>query len=864
MSLESRTRRTSNEIISNKEPGPFVARVVSHLDKTYMGALEVELLKSNYSGDEANEKAQTVIVRYASPFYGVTPLQNINNEDGYRFTQQSYGFWAVPPDVGTKVLVIFAEGDRSQGYWIACIPDDYMNFMVPDGRASTELTTEGTPSQLKNAKLPVGEYSKARPQEGNDPTRFKKPYNKDFTEILEVQGLIFDETRGTTTSSARRETPSSVFGMNTPGPLDKRKNNHTGSRGVRGGEVKSPTSRLGGSSFVMDDGDDKLIRATHPADGPPFYINKEAGEAGGDETIPHNELIRIRTRTGHQILLHNSEDLIYIANSRGTAWIELTSDGKIDVHAQDSISLFTNQDFNLTAMRDINMEAGRNVNMRAAARWSDEQPTRNGIRSGQIHIESFFDTNITTGQGGGTLSLNTSRNWELNVEGEIKLTASKDIHLQAGSSIYEKADGSIHQTAKRSFYRKSFSNMYDLISGTLYTQASGPINVSSGADIFTSATGDMHLTGTNMFTSASGTLSINSGGALAVDGSTIDLNSGSSSAATPATLGVQGNSATPPTPAVKIAKLPKLILPYVFPGASQPVPYETIVPRAPQHEPWTHHENINPLAFKPEQTDREMPGELPSTDRILTPDTFIKSGGRTSSVVIPGSGGAGLGNEGSFETARNSYSGQAVPYDGSSPVVTVGDFSFSQTQDGPLATIKTKRKGLTTQIAEVFKDNFQGFIDELEDAGYTINSLGGYNRRMSTSGGSWSYHASGAAIDINPPNPVINGSPNGYFSPRPPNAPITDMPVATVRSLCKKYGLGWGGDWRSLDDAMHFSTAKAEGGSYNIPRNGRVPIPHNLTPNTGAAYVTTPNEDDVLENDEAIKENSAANRPGPQ
>ena len=128
----------------------------------------------------------------------------------------------VPPDIGTRVLVIFVEGNLNLGYWIGCVPDDYMNFMVPDGRASTEITTALTPDGIKGSKLPVGEYNKAF-EDGSkiDPTLFSKPYNKDFTEVLETQGLLFDEVRGTTTSSARRETPSMVFGFNTPGPLDK-------------------------------------------------------------------------------------------------------------------------------------------------------------------------------------------------------------------------------------------------------------------------------------------------------------------------------------------------------------------------------------------------------------------------------------------------------------------------------------------------------------------------------------------------------------------------------------------------------------------------------------------------------------------
>lgn len=875
-----RKSRTSNSAMSYKDPGPYVARVVGHLDPSYMGTLEVQLLSSSEVGDEDDVKAQLIRVKYASPFYGVTPLADITADNQYRNTQQSYGFWAVPPDVGTKVLVMFVEGDRSRGYWFACVPDEGMNFMVPDPRASTENTADDTPSELQGAKLPVSEYNKAISQEGTDPTQFKKPYNKDFTEILEVQGLLFDEIRGTTTSSARREVPSGVYGWSTPGPLDKRTSSPKGEQGVRESKVQYPSSRLGGSSIVMDDGDDKFIRETHAADGPPFYINKEAGEPGGDETIPQNECIRIRTRTGHQILLHNSEDLIYIANSRGTAWIELTSDGKIDVHAQDSISLMTNQDFNLTAERDINMEAGRNVNIHAAARWSDQERSVNSIPSGNVTIESYYNTILHAGTGGGNLTINSSKDWTLNVDGNIKLTASKSLHFLADHNIYIKAKDSIQEHAESSIYRKSNSNMFDVIGGTYFTQATGPINVTSQDSIFQSAEVDVNITSaSNMFVQAIGgtfdlksegnlnieassPLGIKAGGTIGIDGGpNVELNSGAASGAsgaTPATIGIEGNTPTAPSPAPRIGKLNRVILPYVFPGATTPVPYETTVPRAPQHEPWTQHENMDPLSFKPGETDIENYGELPSLDRILTPDTFAKGNGRTSSVIIADSGGLGFGQAGVSDNARNRVTGSGgpggppgaggsdafLPYDGNGPVFRQGDFYYSRTMDGPLASIRSKRRGLSVQVAAVFQTRLQGFIDDLEDSGYEIKILYGYLRRRirrpdGTITNVWSTHSTGGAIDINPAE-------NGFYERRntPGGRTITDMPVETVRRLCRRYGLGWGGDWPTLTDAMHFSFAHNEQGTVRFPAERRVPIPPNQVNSVVDTFSTTPEQPD--------------------
>jgi len=340
--------------------GPYLAVVVNHLDPKYMGGLEVELLKRTNAGNSVEKTGQIVPVKYLSPFYGVTPFRDSGNNPGYDFTQKSYGFWAIPPDPGTKVLVIFAEGNSAEGYWIGCVQDEYMNFMTP-GMASTSYNDTSTSSPY-----PVGEYNKrSESGAGRDATKFIKPTNTLATSYLQTQGLLGDHTRGTTTSSARREVPSQVFGISTPGPQDRRPGSPRGTYGETDEKSNIAFNRLGGSTFVMDDGDAYLIRKGHPSTTPPEYANIEAGETGGDPTLPHNDLVRLRTRTGHQILMHNSEDLIYIGNAKGSTWIEMTSNGKIDIYAQDSVSIHTQNDLNITADRDIIMSAGRNICLKA-------------------------------------------------------------------------------------------------------------------------------------------------------------------------------------------------------------------------------------------------------------------------------------------------------------------------------------------------------------------------------------------------------------------------------------------------------------------------------------------------------------------
>lgn len=382
------------DTITDQEPpvpaGIYLAEVVGHLDITYMGILDVRLHRPV---GNAIAKGQTYPAKYMSPFYGVTPESTTSQNDDYNNTQKSYGMWAIPPDIGTTVIVIFVQGDPKYGYWIGCVPDQGMNFMLP-GLAATQKVVDDTKT-VDAERVPVAEFNK-KVNSGNQPdfTKIKKAQHP-IAEALSIQGLIKDDVRGITTSSARREVPSMVFGISTPGPVDK-----TGPSGLAGPDddpITIPTSRLGGSSFVMDDGDDKFLRKTFADKGPPEYSRTENSETDGNPKIPHNELVRIRTRTGHQILLHNSEDLIYIGNAKGTTWIELTSNGKIDIFAQDSISIHTENDLNIRADRDINLEAGKSINMVAGLAIHAEGEVIQTLAKKDTTITSGTTSHINSG-----------------------------------------------------------------------------------------------------------------------------------------------------------------------------------------------------------------------------------------------------------------------------------------------------------------------------------------------------------------------------------------------------------------------------------------------------------------------------------
>jgi putative chitinase len=373
-----------------------------------MGSLEVALIKGVVNN--IDKQSETYVVRYLSPFYGVTSLRYEGTNSGdFNDVQKSYGMWMVPPDVGTRVMVIFIDGDPNQGYWFGCVQDMYQNHMVPGIAASkqTVLTKEQERKYGTNL-LPVAEFNKqTQGLENPNPNKLGKPVHP-FADRLLAQGLLLDSTRGITSSGARREVPSQVFGISTPGPLDT-------SPGAKRGQVgyaekrSAPVSRLGGSTFVMDDGD----------------------------TNGQNELVRIRTRTGHQILLHNSQDLIYIANSKGSAWVELTSNGKIDIYAHDSISIHTERDFNFRADRDINLEAGRNINIRSLGNMETNVAGHYFlIIDDNAKIAIRNDKEETVGQD---CKLSVGQDMHLLVTNNTMLSTGKQFNIAAGGQLRETA-----------------------------------------------------------------------------------------------------------------------------------------------------------------------------------------------------------------------------------------------------------------------------------------------------------------------------------------------------------------------------------------------------------------------------------------
>jgi len=415
---------TKQNLSVNPNAGPYVGIIKHGADETGQGrvAVFIPALVGQRTSSEENpdRKAELfencVICRLALPYYGRTNATG-KDKTKYANTMKSYGMWFPTPDIDTAVLVMFVEGDREQGLVIAYLPDSFMLHMIPGIPVSptfhsTTRTKEAKQFSAagdgkvpaKNAsQVPVAEFNKIGHETQLDYKNVPRPVHP-FNDTLLAQGLELDYARGLTTSGAQRESPSNVFGILTPGPLDS--SGPKIKQGIINTDPKMeaydwPASRMAGHQFVMDDGDNT-----------------------GD-----NRLIRLRTGTGHQLLLNDTDGIIYIGNATGSAWVEMTNAGQIDIFSKQDVSVHTEGNMNFLADKNVHIQSGEDLVMLAGHNLRVE--TNPSSVSGKGHAHFFINGNMkqtTT----GTYNIKTTDWFNVTSKEAISITSLACIFLKSG------------------------------------------------------------------------------------------------------------------------------------------------------------------------------------------------------------------------------------------------------------------------------------------------------------------------------------------------------------------------------------------------------------------------------------------------
>ena len=449
--------------------GVFVGYVKRADDVQRNGRLQVWIPEF---GSAPDDEPGWITVNYCSPFAGATNIDtnDKNNFQSFKGTQTSYGMWMIPPDINNQVLVMFVAGDMARGIWIGSLYNQFMNNMVP------AMASDAKNFDYPGKPVPVAEYNK---WDNNitQPDRTIKPVEETKFKGVGNQGLLVDGIRGVTNTSARREAPSSVFGILTPGPV------------IDDTVHPSKFKRKGGSSLIMDDG-------------------------------KCNEYIEFATKSGSKIRLDETNGLVYLINRDGTAWVQLDAEGNVDIFSAKNISLRAQRDFNIRADRNVNIEAGQNIFLKAAKDTKEEKteftydvnnhPVKKEIPiwkymgegkgdGGNIAIQAMNNTHSTSQKN--TFMTVVENNMEVRVNTNYRLTTV------AGGQDFQSKSGIKITTA-----------------GALDIGAKGNIRAGSNGEISVTADGNLILcTNSALSQSAAEDMTITSGNNAYFDAVTVSI-----------------------------------------------------------------------------------------------------------------------------------------------------------------------------------------------------------------------------------------------------------------------------------------------------------------------------------------------------
>ena len=353
-------------------PFIYIGFVKRNDDAQKMGRLSIWIPEF---GGSPNDESAWIICSYCSPFAGCNDITKVPNyTTNTQIAQQSYGLWMVPPDINNEVAVFFAGGKMNRGYWFACCYQQSMNHMVPG--IAVNVTTEPQPPVHIS---PVTEYNKSDKTLNVDSPR--RPPFAPLTGGLIAEGLTTDEERGSSSTSARRETPSFVYGLLSPR----------------------------GNTIHIDD--------------------NHSGDSATGTSV--NEFIRIRTRSGTQVLVDETTGMVYINSKLGNAWLEV-SDAGVDVYSMNSVSIRAKLDFNVRADRNILMDAGANIAMRAGGNITMEAVGEMDVHvKGNINVAS--DSNINA-LAHTDFIVATGSDFQVGAGGNLVLTSVGSTNLKAGGN----------------------------------------------------------------------------------------------------------------------------------------------------------------------------------------------------------------------------------------------------------------------------------------------------------------------------------------------------------------------------------------------------------------------------------------------
>lgn len=316
----------------------------------------------------------------------------------------SYGMWAIPK-VGAQVLVMCVDGDPHHRVYLGCVYDQLTPHTLPHGRFMYDDHPE---LEKKGADMrPFGPYTSRE--------KTVNPLHDNMQEAFGNKGEPNFEWR----SRAADHTVSSVAVEQ----LDHTYSKVADDRGVAFDDWHSTQ----GYQSSRIDPNAKASNGKN-TDSMVYSITSPGFHAFSMDDRQENCRMRLRTTSGHQIIMDDTNERIYIATAKGNNWIELDQDGNVDIFTTNKVNVRAQKDINFTSDESIRMHAKKGIHM-----YSGEE----------IRIQAVADIHVKTG---ANLRVNAAASTYFNTGSSFNVTSGSDMKLTSGASLNLLASGNIVET----------------------------------------------------------------------------------------------------------------------------------------------------------------------------------------------------------------------------------------------------------------------------------------------------------------------------------------------------------------------------------------------------------------------------------
>lgn len=342
---------------------PFIneGQVVKTEDPDQMGRVKVWVpaLDGEFFEIEALPWAD-----YATPLAGFTVEYPGGTNSEQNLSESAYGFWSIPK-LGATVYVFCLGGDPTRRVYFASSLRLHRNRSLPNGRNMDGFEKPGPWGDAGDGK---GKLNPIEPAYSNLRTQFAE-------KMTEPEA----KTRGVYERQVAQE-----------------KYDKDGKEGYSKTPLEGQTYLDPQTSCFITPGRHGIIFQDDP-------------------TISR---MRMKTGEGHQIIMDDANERIYVSTAKGNTWFEMDQDGHVHVYAAQSISYYSDVDINFSAKRNINFRAQKNINMIAVEE--------------HIKLHSGKDFHVLAA---GAAYISACTGIDLNSEATVKISSEATMDLKAGASL---------------------------------------------------------------------------------------------------------------------------------------------------------------------------------------------------------------------------------------------------------------------------------------------------------------------------------------------------------------------------------------------------------------------------------------------